>query len=165
MPGYSTAASPTAMVHKHPELTNTIWQVLRGSASNLMPIRGPFDGFHATQAAVSMTCPMRFDNSKYAVNSRAVGGPGEIQPHHDPPGCTIVASIAAARSGRDDLRPGTCASARQEAGALRNGAPFRDWPLPASLARVRRKLDGSDDGDRQMVKVDTSKNLAVLAVS
>ena len=37
--------------------------------------------------------------------------------------------------------------------ALRNGAPFKDWPLPANLERVRRKLKGSDDGDRQMVKV------------
>ena len=38
-------------------------------------------------------------------------------------------------------------------GALRNGAPFKDWPLPARLERVRRKLRGTDDGDRQMVKV------------
>ena len=38
-------------------------------------------------------------------------------------------------------------------GALRNGAPFKNWLLPASLERVRRKLQGSDDGDRQMVKV------------
>ena len=38
-------------------------------------------------------------------------------------------------------------------GALRNGAPFKNWPLPASLERVRHKLKGSDDGDRQMVKV------------
>ena len=38
-------------------------------------------------------------------------------------------------------------------GALRNGAPFKDWPLPASLEQVRRKLEGSDDGDRQMVKI------------
>jgi len=38
-------------------------------------------------------------------------------------------------------------------GALRNGAPFKDWLLPASLERIRRKLNGSDDGDRQMVKV------------
>jgi hypothetical protein len=38
-------------------------------------------------------------------------------------------------------------------GALRNGAPFRDWVLPASLERVRRKLSGSDDGDRQMVAI------------
>ena len=27
-------------------------------------------------------------------------------------------------------------------GALRNGAPFKDWLLPASLERVRRKLKG-----------------------
>ena len=25
-------------------------------------------------------------------------------------------------------------------GALRNGAPFKDWVLPAALERVRRKL-------------------------
>ncbi len=38
-------------------------------------------------------------------------------------------------------------------GALRNGIRFKDWPLPASLERIRRKLRGSDDGDRQMVKI------------
>jgi hypothetical protein len=36
--------------------------------------------------------------------------------------------------------------------ALRNGAPFKDWLLPASLERGRRKQKGSNDGDRQMVK-------------
>jgi hypothetical protein len=41
----------------------------------------------------------------------------------------------------------------RKSGALRNGAPFKDWLLPASLERLRRKLQGSDDGDRQMVKV------------
>jgi len=38
-------------------------------------------------------------------------------------------------------------------GALRNGAPFKDWLLPSGLDRVRRKLRGSDDGDRQMVAI------------
>ena len=38
-------------------------------------------------------------------------------------------------------------------GALRNCAPFKDWLLPASLERVRRRLKGSEDGDRQMVKI------------
>ena len=38
-------------------------------------------------------------------------------------------------------------------GALRNGAPFKGWVLPAALERVRRKLRGSDDGDRQMVAI------------
>jgi hypothetical protein len=38
-------------------------------------------------------------------------------------------------------------------GALRNGAPFKDWVLPTALERVRRKLACSNDGDRQMVAV------------
>ena len=42
---------------------------------------------------------------------------------------------------------------QRKPGALRNGAPFRDWDLPASLRRVRNHFEGLDDGDRQMVKV------------
>ena len=38
-------------------------------------------------------------------------------------------------------------------GALRNGAPFNDWVLPAAMERVRRKLAGADDGNRQMVDI------------
>lgn len=38
-------------------------------------------------------------------------------------------------------------------GALRNGAPFKDWVLPASIERVRRKLRAVEDGDRQMVEI------------
>ena len=38
-------------------------------------------------------------------------------------------------------------------GALRNGAPFKDWVLPTALEQVRRKLTGSNDGDRQMVAI------------
>ena len=41
-------------------------------------------------------------------------------------------------------------------GALRNGAPFKDWLLPAAIERVRRKLASVDDGDRQMVKILTT---------
>jgi hypothetical protein len=38
-------------------------------------------------------------------------------------------------------------------GALRNGAPFKDWVLPAAIERVRRKLAGADDSNRQMVDI------------
>ena len=41
-------------------------------------------------------------------------------------------------------------------GALRNGAPFKDWVLPASMERVRRKLAGAADGNRQMVDILTA---------
>ena len=38
-------------------------------------------------------------------------------------------------------------------GALRNGAPFKDWVLPTALERVRSKLASVSDGDRQMVDI------------
>jgi hypothetical protein len=41
-------------------------------------------------------------------------------------------------------------------GALRNGAPFKDWVLPAAMERVRRKLASVDDGNRQMVDILTA---------
>ena len=44
-------------------------------------------------------------------------------------------------------------------GALRSGAPFKDWVLPAAMERIRRRLAGADDGNRQMVDI----LIAVLA--
>jgi len=41
-------------------------------------------------------------------------------------------------------------------GALRNGAPFKDWVLPAAMERIRRRLAGADDGNRQMVDILTA---------
>jgi len=38
-------------------------------------------------------------------------------------------------------------------GALRNGAPFQDWNLPAALVGLRRKLGSNDDADRRFVRV------------
>jgi hypothetical protein len=38
-------------------------------------------------------------------------------------------------------------------GALRNGAPSKDWVLPTAMERARRKLAGVDDGNRQMVDI------------
>jgi hypothetical protein len=38
-------------------------------------------------------------------------------------------------------------------GALRNGAPFKNWLLRGAIERIRRKLAAVDDGDRQMVDI------------
>jgi hypothetical protein len=38
-------------------------------------------------------------------------------------------------------------------GALRNGAPFRDWTLPPALSKVRGRLGRSDEADRQFVDI------------
>lgn len=38
-------------------------------------------------------------------------------------------------------------------GALRNGAPFREWELPPALAKVKARLGRSNDADRQFVAI------------
>jgi len=161
-----------AKAHKHPELIDcTIWQAFEAERPRLVQITGPFDGFHATQVAVSKTCLVRFDNNKYSVASRAVGRPVEIQAgacpragrRPDPGADRIVIRQDGTMVGEHRRRFGRGATIydpwhyvpvlARKPGALRNGAPFKDWLLPASLERLRRKLQGSDDGDRQMVKV------------
>jgi hypothetical protein len=149
-----------AKAHKHPELTDcTIWQAFEAERPQLVQISGPFDGFHATQASVSKTCLVRFDNNKYSVASRAVGRPVEIQAYAD----RIMIRQDGAIVGEHRRRFGRGATIydpwhyvpvlARKPGALRNGAPFKAWLLPASLECVRRTLKGSDDGDRQMVKI------------
>jgi transposase len=149
-----------AKAHRHPELTDrTIWQAFEAERTQLVLTGGRFDGFHATQASVSKTCLVRFDNNKYSVSSRAVGRPVEIQAYAD----RIVIRQDGAIVGEHARRFGRGETIydpwhyvpvlARKPGALRNGAPFKDWLLPASLERIRRKLKGSDDGDRQMVKV------------
>jgi len=149
-----------AKAHKHPELSDlTIWQAFEAERPHLVPIAGDFDGFHATQASVSKTCLVRFDNNKYSVASRAVGRPVEVQAYAD----RIVIRQDGMIVGEHRRRFGRGATIydpwhyvpvlARKPGALRNGAPFKDWPLPANLERVRRRLQSSDDGDRQMVKI------------
>ena len=42
---------------------------------------------------------------------------------------------------------------QRKPGALRNGAPFKDWKLPRALGRLRTRLAAREDGDRQFVRI------------
>jgi transposase len=149
-----------ARAHRHPEFADrTVWQAFEAERPHLVPIGGPFDGFHAIQASVSKTCLVRFDNNKYSVAARAVGRPVEIQAYADrivirQDGAVVAEHRRRYGRGETIYDPWHYVPVlARKPGALRNGAPFRDWPLPTNLERVRRKLKGLSDGDRQMVQV------------
>jgi transposase len=146
--------------HAHPELTErTIWEVFEDERPKLVPYRGRFDGFHALPASVSKTCLVRFDNNKYSVSASAVGRPVDIYAYADRIVVRQEGRIVAEHRrsfGRDETiyDPWHYVPVlARKPGALRNGAPFKDWVLPAALDRVRHRLAGSNDGDRQMVKI------------
>jgi hypothetical protein len=102
---------------------------------------------------------VRFDNNRYSVAAGAVGRPVEIRAYAD--------RIELRQAGRIVGEHPRCFGRDQTAfdpwhyvpvlarkpGALRNGAPFKHWVLPAGLERIRRKLAGPADGDRQMVAI------------
>jgi transposase len=149
-----------AKAHKHPEIPEqTIWQAFEVERHQLVAYRGRFDGFHAVPAAVSKTCLVRFDNNKYSVASRAVGRPVEIHAYADrivirQDGAVVGEHVRCFGRGETVYDPWHYVPVlARKPGALRNGAPFKDWLLPSGLERVRRRLKGSDDGDRQMVAI------------
>jgi transposase len=152
-----------AKAHRHPEQRDqTIWDVFEAERPSLVRYAGRFDGFHAVPASVSKTCLVRFDNNRYSVTASAVGRPVEIRAYAD--------RIELRQDGRLVGEHARCFGRDQtiydpwhyvpvlakKPGALRNGAPFKDWVLPASLERVRRKLAAAPDGDRQMVEILTA---------
>ena len=152
-----------AKAHRHPELTEqTIWQVFEAERPKLVPYAGRFDGFHAVQASVSKTCLVRFDNNKYSVAASAVGRPVEVHAYADRIVIRQDGRIVAEHPrsfGRGDTLYDPwhyVPVLARKPGALRNGAPFKDWVLPAAMERVRRKLASADDGNRQMVDILTA---------
>ena len=126
---------------------------------NLVPYGGRFDGFHAVPASLSKTCLVRFDNNRYSVAAHAVGRPVEIRAYADRIELCQAGQLVGQHArcfGRDQTRfdPWHYVPVlARKPGALRNGAPFKDWLLPAGLERIRRKLAGTADGDRQTVRI------------
>ena len=152
-----------AKAHRHPEFRDrTIWQAFEAERPALVPYAGRFDGFHAVPASVSKTCLVRFDNNRYSVGASAIGRPVEVRAYADRVEIRQDGRVVADHPrafGRDqtvfDPWHYVPVLARKP-GALRNGAPFKNWVLPSGLDRVRRKLAGADDGDRQMVTILTA---------
>ena len=152
-----------AKAHPHPEQPDkTVWQAFEAERPALVPYAGRFDGFHAVPAAVSSTCLVRFDNNKYSVAASAIGRPVEVRAYAErvevrQDGRVVGEHARAFGRGQTVYDPWHYVPVlARKPGALRNGAPFKDWVLPAALDRVRRKLAGSADGDRQMVEVLTA---------
>src|SRR6202521_5484772 len=152
-----------AKAHPHPERPEqTVWEVFEEERPKLIAHRGRFDGFHALPASVSKTCLVRFDNNKYSVSASAVGRPVEIHAYAD----RVVIRQDGRIVAEHPRRYGRGATIydpwhyvpvlARKPGALRNGAPFKDWVLPTALEPVRRKLPTADHWNRAVGDILTA---------
>ena len=113
-------------------------------------------------ASVSKTCLVRFDNNKYSVAAHAVGRPVEVHAYAErivirQDGRMVAEHPRSFGRGQTIYDPWHYVPVlARKPGALRNGAPFKDWVLPAAMERVRRKLACAADGNRQMVDILTT---------
>jgi hypothetical protein len=112
---------------------------------------------------VSKTCLVRFDNNKYSVSASAVGRPVDIHAYADrivirQDGRIVAEHRRSFGRGETIYDPWHYVPVlTRKPGALRNGAPFKDWVLPKAMERIQRKLAGSSDGDRQISSLRFSR--------
>ena len=144
----------------HPEFKERkIWDVFMEEKASLVPWVGPFDGFHETTAAASKTCLVRFDRNRYSVMAKAANRPVSLRAYAERVEIRLDGEIVATHArifNRDRVAYDPwhyLPVLARKPGALRNGAPFKDWELPPALARVRRRLGVGDDADRQFVAI------------
>jgi hypothetical protein len=145
---------------KHPEFKErTIWDVFQEERASLMELRGPFDGFVEKAVRASTTCLIMADHNRYSVDARAAGRMVLVRSHAERI-VVLLGDEAVADHPRNFRRDQIIYDPwhylpvlMKKPGALRNGAPFKDWALPPALTQVRAKLKQHADGDRQFVKV------------
>jgi transposase len=144
----------------HPEMKDrSVAEVFAEEKGALIGYRGPFDGFQSTDTSASKCCLVRFDRNRYSVDATAANQPVSVHAYADRvvirQGGEVVAEHARV-FGRDRTvyEPWHYVPVlARKPGALRNGAPFRDWEPSPMLATVRQRLGKSNDADRHFVDI------------
>jgi hypothetical protein len=102
----------------------------------------------ATAGAVHSSGPKPkrcwFASNKYSVKASAVGRLVEVHACADRivirgTGLSSLSTTGALAETRRPLPPGYVPVLARKPGALRNGAPFKDWVLPSAMEKIRRK--------------------------
>ena len=144
----------------HPEdKSRTVWEVFQAERPALIRVSDPFDGFHETTVSASKTCLIHFDRNRYSVAAVAAGKPVQVRAYATRivawfNGAIVAEHPRAFGHGHTLYNPlHYLPVLARKPGALRNGAPFRDWQLPPALATVRTRLGRGDAADRQFVGV------------
>jgi hypothetical protein len=125
----------------------------------LIPMAGPFDGFVEREVRVSTTSLVAFDRNHYSVDSAKARRTAQVRAYAD----RVVIVSGGEVVGEHQRQFGREKTVydpwhylpvlERKPGALRNGAPFLEWELPAPIRAVWRGLQERPGGDREFVQV------------
>jgi len=156
----SDSCRTLAAGHKHPEFKDdTVAEYFAREKQQLLVLSSPFDGYKETAVRVSPTALVSFDRNRYSVNASVVGRAAMIRAYADRIVIVHDGNVIGdhrRQFGRDKIIYDAwhyIEVLKHKPGALRNGAPFKEWALPEPLIEIRQLLGKSPDGDRQFVGI------------
>ena len=144
----------------HPEdKEQTIWELFQKEQESLIPVRFQFDGYADKECRVSSTCLVRYDRNHYSVSSKVANQSATVLATADliqivKDGEVVGEHIR--QFGRDKTIYDPwhyLGLLERKPGALRDGAPFKDWDLPGDMKRIQKQLLSRKGGDREFVEI------------
>jgi len=143
---------------RHPDYPGlSVWEALEHEQPHLMPMPAPFDGYVESPHKVSSTSLVSVARNRYSVPCELVGQavsarlyPERLEIVH----ADTVVAVHARRANNGQVVydwQHYVPLLERKPGALRNGAPFTDMPVP--LARLRQALIKREGGDRLVARV------------
>lgn len=144
----------------HPEQNDKkIESVFLTEKDHLRKFETPYHGYLEIEAKVSSTCIVNFDNNRYSVDSIAASQHVTIRSYPTKVEVFYKDKLIASHEriflkNKSILNPYHYLSLLdRKPGAVRNGAPFKNWKLPKSIVEVKDILLERKGGDRECVNV------------
>ncbi|TSJ85910.1 IS21 family transposase [Chitinimonas sp. BJB300] len=145
---------------KHPTMPAcTIAEGFAQEQSSLRAITAPFDGYVEHMLRASSTCLVLLDRNRYSVPASFAGRVVSVRSTATQVRIVADGELIAEHArcfGRDQLIYDPwhyLPILEKKPGALRNGAPFREWDLPTAIQVVRDRLLKQPKGDRAFVEL------------
>jgi hypothetical protein len=145
---------------KHPEFRErSVADVFSDEQPCLTGIRRPYEAYTEHECKASLTSLVRYDRHHYSVESTAAGRAVTLRAWADRiqvlcGGELVAEHQRAFKRGGITYEPWHYLGIlEKKPGALRDGAPFKQWVLPAPLQRIRRRLERLDGGDKVFVSL------------
>jgi transposase len=146
----------------HGKHEGSIFDAWESEARSLMPPGAPFDGFVECSKRVSPTCLVHFDRNRYSVPASFANHRVSLRVYPDRLVVVAEGHIICEHTRlieRSHHLPGRTiydwrhylAVIQRKPGALRNGAPFVDFP--DAFRRLQQHLLKQPGGDREMVEI------------
>lgn len=145
---------------KHPIFKDKIIdEVFVEDLAACRPAMVPFDGYYEKVLKVSSSCLISYDRNRYSVPAQYVGKLIILRAYAD----RLVMSAdneVVAKHQRHFCRDQSFFEPwhyvpvlQRKPGALRNGAPFKDWDLPEALLLLKDRYLKQSGGDRDFVEL------------